>query len=121
MSQYEAAVDAFVKAVMTSDEETRNEELSTAVTEDVVFFGPEPHEAFESRHQLSDYVAQVSQALPPGTTVLRTTPVDDHHGQVRWGMVFRLPDGTDAYRFEGFGEGQEGRLRRIVTFDVGQE
>lgn len=121
MSGYEAAVDPFLAAITAGDDE-RAELLSRAAVDDLVFFGPEPNEAFESREQLGAYLAQMSTMLPPGTTVLRTTPVHEHHGQVRWRMAFRLPDGTEPYRFEGFGEGDGGgRLRKIVTFDVTKE
>lgn len=102
MGAYDAAVDAFVNAVNASDEKTRAEELAKAVTEDVVFFGPEREEAFENRDQLGEYLGKIGEMVPPGTKVVRTTPVDEHHGQVRWSLVFRLPDGTDAYRFESF-------------------
>lgn len=98
----------------------REGELSRGVTEDVVFFGPEPNEAFSSRDELEQYLAKFPQMLPPGTKIERITPVHEHHEHVRWGLVFRMPDGTEGYRFEAFGEGRDGRLAKLVMFEVTQ-
>jgi hypothetical protein len=118
MGAYDGAVEAFVNAVNAPSEEIRTEELEKAVVEDLTFFGPEEEEAFGSSDELKEYLRQISQMLPSGTTLERTSPVHEHHDHIRWGFAFKAPDDTEIFRFEFFGEGTDGKFGKIILFEV---
>jgi hypothetical protein len=65
---------------------------------------------------LSDMVAGV-HAQFPGQRFRRTTGVDGHHDQVRFGWELVTPDGAVTVAGLDVGEiGDDGRFRRIVGF-----
>lgn len=120
MGAYDGAVEAFVNAAKASSDEMRTEELAKAVFEDLTFFGPEEEEAFGSGDELKEYLRQISEMLPAGTTLERITPVHEDHGHVGWSFAFQAPDGTEIFRFEVFGEGHNGKFDKIILLEVTQ-
>ena len=65
---------------------------------------------FHGRAEFSDELEQVHAKLPPGAVLARCTPIEEHHGRLRFGWCFR--DGAtgetfDASPFAGFLRGMD--------------
>jgi hypothetical protein len=49
--------------------------------------------------------------------MLRTSAVDEHHGQLRFAWAIQTPGGVEVVKGIDFGElAEDGRLRRITGF-----
>jgi hypothetical protein len=76
----------------------------------------DPLNAVEGRAALGAMVAGV-QTRFPGQVIRRTSAIDAHHDQFRFGWELAAPDGRVTVAGIDVGEvGPDGRLRRITGF-----
>ena len=120
MTDIETTVDTYLAMWNETDPARRGDVIARAWTPDGSYVDPvleaEGHDA------LSEMVTQV-QAQFPGHRFRRTSGVDAHHDQVRFGWELAGPDGAVAVAGIDIGTVADGKLRSIAGFfgDVPQE
>ncbi len=110
----EAPIDIYCGAWNEPDPARREELLAPVWAANATYTDPTVHTT-----GLAALVAHIGtvQAGRPGSRVVRTSAVDQHHGLVRFAWRRILADGTALPEGVDFGElGDDGKLRRIVGF-----
>ena len=107
-------VDTYLSMWNEEDEARRAEIIASAWTDDGSYVDPQLEA--EGHAGLSAMVAGVHEQFP-GYRFARTSGVDQHHDQVRFGWQLAGPDGTVAVAGLDIGElAGDGRFRRITGF-----
>ena len=107
-------VDTYLAMWNEEDPARRADLISTAWTEDGRY--ADPLQEAEGHVALSEMVAAVHQQLP-GHRFTRTSGIDSHHDELRFGWQLAAPDGTVAVAGVDVGAvTADGRLRRITGF-----
>ena len=86
----------YIAAVGCRDGAARRELIRRAVSDDVVFSSGSG--VFHGRAEFSDELEQVHAKLPSGAVLARSTPIEEHHGRLRFGWCFC--DGATGEPFE---------------------
>ena len=117
-------IAAYVAAVGCRDAAHREQLIESAVSESFVFCSGagESH----GRDAFSAAIEAVHGLLPADAVLARTTPIEEHHGRVRFGWSFQNPasgDSFDQHPFAGFLSGMDfarldadGRLASVTVF-----
>lgn len=109
-----AVVDLYCSAWNETDIAARTALLARAVTADVTYI--DPTVSLRGTDALAAHIGAVFTRYP-GSTIVRTSAVDAHHGLARflWRKVLAdgsaLPEGIDIVEFAA-----DGRLSRIIGF-----
>lgn len=110
-----AKIDDLMSLATARDIPDRLAQLRELVTDDVQFINPGV--CATGVEQLSEVFDWLSQSLPPGTKIRRTSVVDFHHDHFRYTWQRHRDGGVEA---EGVDLGRatgDGRIAKIVTFD----
>src|SRR5215813_9380700 len=114
MSEVTAVVDTYLAMWNETDPGRRRAHVERAWAEDGRYVDPMLEAAGHAA--IGEMVAGV-QARFPGHRFRRTSGVDAHHDQVRFGWVLAGPDGAVTVAGIDVGEvASDGRLRRITGF-----
>jgi hypothetical protein len=117
-------IAAYVAAVGCRDAAHREELIEAAVSNSFVFCSGagESH----GRDAFSAAFEAVHALLPADAVLARTTPIEEHHGRVRYGWSFQdqaSGDFFDQHPFAGFLKGMDfavldsdGRLGSVTVF-----
>jgi hypothetical protein len=110
-----ARIDALMAAVFLADDTERLEHLTPHLAADFVFVTPAA--VVDGAEGLSDAFGRSRHDEWRHTSLRRTSPVELHHGYFRFAWQ-RVERGDVVMEGWGFGQvDDEGRLRRVVTFD----
>jgi hypothetical protein len=104
----EDVVDDYVAAVGCRDPGRRSELIDGAVGESFVFCSGSGEA--RGRVGFAEAIAAVQALLPPHAVLTRSTPIEEHHGRLRFGWSFvdaRTKDGYDDQPFGGFLRGMD--------------
>ena len=110
-----AVIDCYCEAWSETDAARRSQLLAAVWAANATYTDPSVHAA--NAQELLTHFGHV-QARRPGARVLRTSPVDCHHGLARFAWHVVLPDGSSA--FEGLDlallTADGARIERIIGF-----
>lgn len=113
-SDLTTTVETYLAMWNEEDPGRRAEHIEAAWTGDGRY--ADPVQEAEGHAALSDMVAAIHQKLP-GHRFSRTSGIDVHHDELRFGWQLAAPDGTVAVAGVDVGAvGDDGRLRRITGF-----
>jgi hypothetical protein len=114
MSDVTTIVDTYLAAWNETDAKARGRLIEQAWTRDGRYV--DPLLAAEGHAAISEMTAAVHSKFP-GHRFRRTSGVDAHNGQLRFGWELAAPDGAIAVAGVDVGEiGADGRLARITGF-----
>jgi hypothetical protein len=114
MSDTTTTVDAYLSMWNEADPDRRAERIAQAWVEGGRYV--DPLLEAEGHGALGEMVAAV-HAQYPGHRFRRTSGIDAHHDQVRFGWELRAPDGTLTVAGVDVGElAPDGRLEKISGF-----
>lgn len=107
-------VDTYLAMWNEEDPARRAEHISAAWAGDCRY--ADPLQEAEGHAALSEMVARIHEQLP-GHRFTRTSGIDVHHDELRFGWQLAAPDGTVAVAGVDVGAvAGDGRLRRITGF-----
>ncbi len=107
-------IDHLMTAVFVADDTDRLERLSSHLSPDFVYVSPEA--VFEGAAGLSEAFARFRHEPRWHTSLRRTSPVDLHHGYIRYSWA-RAERGVTALEGWSFGSiDAEGSISRVVSF-----
>lgn len=109
-------VAKYTAAFSEPDDGKRRELLRACFATDGVFAAP-PAGVLEGRDALDAYIAGVQRQMP-GTELVRTTGIDEHHGRLRFRGKALLPEGDvliEAVEHVAELDG-DGRISRMTVF-----
>jgi hypothetical protein len=113
VSDVTTIVETYLAMWNEEDPEARAALIEQAWTPDCRYV--DPLLEADSYASLSEMVATVHSHYP-GQRFARTTGIDVHHDQVRFGWKLAGPDGTTAEGLDVCELADDGRLRRITGF-----
>jgi SnoaL-like domain len=114
MSDVRRIVDTYLAAWNEQDGQARAQLIQQAWTREGRYV--DPMLAAEGHAAISEMVAAVHSKFP-GHVFRRTSGIDAHNGQVRFGWELAAPDGAITVAGLDVGElGADGRLTRITGF-----
>lgn len=114
MTDAASTVDTYVAMWNESDPELRTKLIETAWIDDARYVDPLLEAAGHAA--LNDMVAGV-QTQFPGHEIRRTSGIDTHHDEIRFGWELAGPDGAVAVAGIDVGTlAADGRLERITGF-----
>jgi len=109
-----ATVETYLAMWNEEDPSRRAEHITAAWTDDGRY--TDPLQEAQGHAALSEMVAGIHEQLP-GHRFARTSGIDVHHGELRFGWQLAAPDGTVAVAGVDVGAvADDGRLRRITGF-----
>ena len=122
--QLDDVVADYIAAVGCRDQEMRRELIAASVSDGFVFCSGSG--VFNGRTEFFDAVEQVQARLPAGAVLTRSTPIEEHHGRLRFGWCFRDEATGQTFNdrpFAGFLRGMdvasvdaEGFLSSVTVF-----
>jgi hypothetical protein len=111
---YERLIDACCKAWSEEQESPRTAQLEAVLTETARY--TDPRAETEGPEALSAHIGKILAARP-GSRVIRTTAVDEHHVFARFGFRVIGADGTGLLHGVDVAEiTAEDRIARIIGF-----
>jgi hypothetical protein len=114
MSDVTTTIDAYFEMWNETDEEARAQLVATAWTDDGRYV--DPLLEADGRPAIVEMVGGV-HAQFPGHRFRRTSGIDQHHDQVRFGWELAAPNGDVTVAGLDVGElDGDGKLRRITGF-----
>ena len=114
MADVTSTVDTYLAMWNEGDPERRAAHISAAWTDDGRYV--DPLQEAEGHAGLDQMVVGI-HAQMPGHRFTRTSGVDLHHDELRFGWQLAAPDGTVAVAGVDVGTlAEDGRLRRITGF-----
>ena len=114
MATLRDVIEAYGAAWNEPEEQERRRLLERSWADDGTYTDPTAHVA--RREALVRHIAGFQQQMP-GSRVVLTSGVDEHHRMFRFTRRLVGPDGTPMFDGIDFGEvSADGRLQRIVGF-----
>jgi hypothetical protein len=114
MTDVATTVDAYVAMWNEPDPDLRTKLIETAWVDDARYVDPLLEAA--GHEELNDMITGV-QSQFPGHQIRRTSAIDAHHDEIRFGWELAGPDGTIAVAGIDVGTvATDGRLARITGF-----